>query len=109
MDFKNSKYVCNNEWLFRNEAKIGLRSIKAELELHDLQYPDKEMEGLRKELESIEKEMPELQKEKEMLEQKMSTNLSYEDLQKAADRISKIIQLLDEKELRWLEFSERLG
>ena len=60
------------------------------------------------ELESIEKEMPELQKEKEMLEQKMSTNLSYEDLQKAADRISKIIQLLDEKELRWLEFSERL-
>ena len=61
------------------------------------------------ELESIEKEMPELQKEKEMLEQKMSTNLSYEDLQKAADRISKIIQLLDEKELRWLEFSERLG
>ena len=61
------------------------------------------------ELESIEKEMPELQKEKEMLEQKMSANLSYEDLQKAADRISKIIQLLDEKELRWLEFSERLG
>ena len=61
------------------------------------------------ELESIEKEMPELQKEKEMLEQKMSTNLSYEELQKAADRISKIIQLLDEKELRWLEFSERLG
>jgi ATP-binding cassette subfamily F protein uup len=59
------------------------------------------------ELESIEKEMPELQKEKQMLEVKMSNNLSYEDLQAAADRISSIIQLLDEKEMRWLELSER--
>ena len=59
------------------------------------------------ELESLEKEMPELQKEKEMLEEKMSTNLSYEDLQKAADRVSNIIKMLDDKELRWLELSER--
>jgi ATP-binding cassette subfamily F protein uup len=59
------------------------------------------------ELETIEKEMPQLQKEKEMLEQKMNSNLSYEELQAAADRISVVIQLLDEKEMRWLELSER--
>ena len=59
------------------------------------------------ELETIEKEMPELNKEKQLLEEKMSGNLSYEDLQKAAGRISTIIQLLDEKELRWLELSEK--
>jgi ATP-binding cassette subfamily F protein uup len=61
------------------------------------------------ELESLEKEMPSLQKEKKQLEEKMSGNLGYEELQKAADRISAIITALDEKEMRWLELSERLG
>jgi len=59
------------------------------------------------ELETIEKEMPELNKEKQLLEEKMSGNLSYEELQQAAARISTIIQLLDDKELRWLELSEK--
>lgn len=60
------------------------------------------------EFDSLEKEIPELQKEKTALEEKMATPLSYDELQKAADRISLIIQLLDEKEMRWLELSERL-
>lgn len=59
------------------------------------------------ELETIEKEMPELNKEKQLLEEKMNGNLSYEELQQAAARISTIIQLLDDKELRWLELSEK--
>ena len=59
------------------------------------------------ELESLEKEMPLLIKEKEMLGEKMASNLSYEELQKAADRINSIIKELDEKELRWLQLSER--
>jgi ATP-binding cassette subfamily F protein uup len=60
------------------------------------------------EFDSLEKEIPELQKEKTSLEEKMATPLSYDELQKAADRISIIIELLDEKEMRWLELSERL-
>jgi ATP-binding cassette subfamily F protein uup len=52
--------------------------------------------------------MPLLQEEKKQLEEKMSGNLSYEELQKAADRISAIIQQLDEKEMKWLELSERV-
>jgi ATP-binding cassette subfamily F protein uup len=59
------------------------------------------------ELEQLEKDMPALQKEKETLELKMSTNLSYDELQKIAGRVSEIIKLLDEKETRWLELSER--
>jgi ATP-binding cassette subfamily F protein uup len=35
-------------------------------------------------------------------------NLSYDELQKAAERINEIIKLLDEKEMRWLELSERI-
>jgi ATP-binding cassette subfamily F protein uup len=61
------------------------------------------------ELESLEKDMPALQKEKEGLEIKMSTNLSYDELQKAAERISEIIASLDAMEMRWLELSEKNG
>ena len=52
--------------------------------------------------------MPDLQKEKKQLEEKMAGNLGYEELQKAADRISAIIESLDEKEMRWLELSEKV-
>lgn len=61
------------------------------------------------ELETLEKEMPALQSEKKQLEDKMGGNLGYEELQKAADRISAIIAALDEKEMRWLELSERVS
>ena len=60
------------------------------------------------EFETIEKEMPSLQKEKNALEEKMNTGaMAFDELQKAAERISTIVQLLDEKEMRWLELSER--
>jgi ATP-binding cassette subfamily F protein uup len=62
----------------------------------------------KRELELLDKEMPELQKEKALLEEEMSTGtLGFTELQKAADRTSVIIKLLDEKETRWLELSER--
>ncbi|NDE11742.1 MAG: ABC transporter ATP-binding protein, partial [Chitinophagia bacterium] len=62
----------------------------------------------KRELETLEKEMPELQKEKAELEIKMNDgNLGFEELQKAAERIGIIGQLLDEKEMRWLELSEK--
>ena len=61
------------------------------------------------EFEQLEKEMPMLQKEKAALETKMNEGgMDYDALQKAAERISSIVQLLDEKEMRWLELSERI-
>ena len=63
----------------------------------------------KSELESLEKDMPALQQERKLLEEKMSGNLPYNELQNAADRISSIIVALDEKEMRWLELSERVG
>ena len=63
----------------------------------------------KRELELLEKEMPELQKEKETLETAMSEgSIGFEALQKSAARVSEIILLLDEKEMRWLELSERI-
>ncbi len=61
------------------------------------------------EFEQLEKEIPELQKEKRELEEKMNAGeMEYANLQKAAERISTIVQLLDEKEMRWLELSEKI-
>jgi ATP-binding cassette subfamily F protein uup len=60
------------------------------------------------ELETLEKEMPQLQEEKKLLEEKMNNTLPYDELQKTADRVSQIIAALDEKEMRWLELSERV-
>ena len=61
------------------------------------------------EFESIEKEIPLLQKEKITLEEKMNKgSMPFDELQQAAQRIGGIVQLLDEKEMRWLELSERM-
>jgi ATP-binding cassette subfamily F protein uup len=61
------------------------------------------------EFEQLEKEIPDLQREKTELEEKMNGGgMDYDALQKAAQRISTIVQLLDEKEMRWLELSEKV-
>lgn len=61
------------------------------------------------ELEAIEKEIPLLEEERKGLETKLGQNLPYEELQKASNRISEIIESLNQKELRWLELSEKSG
>ena len=61
----------------------------------------------QKELEQIEKDLERLATEKADLEDKLSSgNMDFEALQKASERIAEIIELTDEKELRWLELSE---
>lgn len=59
------------------------------------------------EFEQIEKELPLLQQEKQFLENSLST-LPYEDVIKATARIGELVTLIDEKEMRWLEISEKL-
>ncbi len=61
------------------------------------------------EFEKLEQEMPVLQKEKTSLEEKMNSGtIGFDELQNASERINEIIKLLDEKEMRWLELSERV-
>ncbi|MEO6329152.1 MAG: ABC-F family ATP-binding cassette domain-containing protein [Ginsengibacter sp.] len=63
----------------------------------------------KKEFDLLEQELPALQKEKAALEEKMNTgSTSFDELQKAAERIDVIIKTLDQKEMRWLELSERI-
>ena len=61
----------------------------------------------QKELEQIEKDLEALAAEKAALEESLSSgNMEFEALQKASERIAEIIELTDEKEMRWLELSE---
>ena len=63
----------------------------------------------QKELEQLEKDLEALAAEKADLEEKLNSgSLPYEELQKASERIGEIMELTDEKELRWLELSENL-
>ena len=60
------------------------------------------------EFEKLENEIPALEKEKKLLEVKMNNgSMDYEKLQAAAERVNEIIVLLDQKEMRWLELSEK--
>ena len=61
----------------------------------------------KREFDVLEKEIADLNKEKEIITEKLSSsNTSFEELQKISSRILEITQLIDEKEIRWLELSE---
>ena len=63
----------------------------------------------QKEFEQLERDLEALAAEKADLEEKLNSgSLPYEELQKASERIGEIMELTDEKELRWLELSENL-
>ena len=60
------------------------------------------------EFEALEKELPVLEAEKAAIEQQMSSGtLSGEELMAKGNRMQELIDLIDEKEMRWLELSEK--
>ena len=61
----------------------------------------------KREFEALEKEIALLGEEKTTLETAMNTGMGYDELQLAAERVQVLVDLLDEKELRWLELSEK--
>ncbi|GHT49185.1 ABC transporter ATP-binding protein [Bacteroidia bacterium] len=62
----------------------------------------------RRELEALDKEIPALEAEQKALEQELSTGtLANDALLQKSQRIQKIIEMLDEKSMRWLELSEK--
>ncbi len=62
----------------------------------------------KSEFETLGKEISELNKAKEVINKKFNEgNLPFEELQQLSQRIGEISSLLDNKELRWLELSER--
>ncbi|MBO5708311.1 MAG: ABC-F family ATP-binding cassette domain-containing protein [Bacteroidales bacterium] len=63
----------------------------------------------QREFEQLEKDLESLAAEKADLEAKLSSGtLPFDQLQTASERVGQLIDLIDEKELRWLELSENL-
>jgi ABC transport system ATP-binding/permease protein len=60
----------------------------------------------KREFDMLQKEIGELEKERTLITEKLGGNIPFDELQKLSERISIINQLLDEKEMRWLELSE---
>jgi ABC transport system ATP-binding/permease protein len=62
----------------------------------------------KREFEELETSIATLSKEKEAITQQLSSNkVSFDELQKLSARIGEVSNLLDEKEMRWLELSEK--
>ena len=85
----------------KEAAKAGMTEVPARK--RKLSYKE------QKEFEQIEKDLEALAAEKADLEAKLSSGeMSFDQLQAASERIGQIMELTDEKELRWLELSENL-
>jgi len=64
----------------------------------------------KRELEQLEQEIAKLEAEKQSIDQQLSSgSLPYEQLEPLTRRVGEVIQLLDEKGMRWLELSELEG
>jgi ATP-binding cassette subfamily F protein uup len=107
-------YSEYREWKEREKTSDKLQVTRSKETAFQVPPPPGEVRrGLsfkeKHEFEKLEQEMAALQKEKISLEEKMNSgSLGFDELQKAAERINEIIKLLDEKEMRWLELSERM-
>ena len=61
----------------------------------------------KKELEELNRMIPQLEEEKRSIEEQMSSGtLPTDELLKKSDRISEIFEMLEEKEMRWLELRD---
>jgi len=60
----------------------------------------------KREFEQLEKDIAALELERKNLTEKLSSNIIYEEITAASERLLVINAMLEEKELRWLELSE---
>ena len=101
--------------IFNQESKSSF--LNTEVEVKEVEKPGPKAEGLpsRKmsfkekfEFEALEKDMPALTSERNTLNEKIASGtLPYDELEKLLKRIAEVTELLEQKELRWLELSEK--
>ena len=110
-------YSDYREWRELKEAEakglpdLGARNVESEPakvkpkteKAPKLSFKEKE------ELKQLEIDLPKLEAEKTEIEEAMSSGtLSNEELMTKGQRMQEVIDLLDEKEMRWLELSEKI-
>lgn len=81
-------------------AKVKAERVKAVQDKKKLNFKEK------MEFDEIEKRMPQIEKEKAELEEKLNLGPAHDELMALSEKLGKLINELDEIELRWLELSE---
>ncbi|WP_276500578.1 ABC-F family ATP-binding cassette domain-containing protein [Terrimonas pollutisoli] len=94
--------VASSQIPVRNETELETGNMKPVTgNKRKLSFKEK------REFEVLEKEIADLADEKKSITEKLNNgSTSFEELQKLSVRIGEVTQLLDEKEMRWLELSE---
>jgi ATP-binding cassette subfamily F protein uup len=97
-----------NTTLMTNDSSKVIDSISSTIE-EPLKKEKKKLSYNEQRLyENLEKDIAQLEDEKIALTNQLSTLMDYEALQKASNRILEIGKVLEEKEMKWLELSERI-
>ncbi|HEX5024679.1 MAG TPA: ABC-F family ATP-binding cassette domain-containing protein [Agriterribacter sp.] len=109
-------YTQYRIWKKEQEAKDNQQTTTSKRKLAEIESPSVNPEKRKpsfkekREFELLEKEIKELENERKEIHLKLSSNnIPYEELEQLSNRIGAITQLLDEKELRWLELSEKVS
>jgi len=110
-DYREWKEI--KEWEAKQQAAADAQLAKAKQPVEESRKVTRP-EAVRKlsfnekrEFEQLEADIPKLENEKVALEAEMSSGaLSTEQLLEKAKRVSEVIDLIDEKTMRWLELSE---
>lgn len=106
-DFAGNYSQYRDEIVEKEEAKTQTK--KEEQAKPVIASTNKVSYKFKREFDLLETEIPELENEKKQLEEQMGNgNLSYQEIEKIAQRIGEIQTSLEEKELRWLELSEMM-
>jgi len=109
-------YTQYRIWKKEQEAEDSPQTTTSKPKLAETESPPVNPEKRKpsfkekREFELLGKEIKELEEEKKEIHLKLSGNsIPFEELQQLSNRIGAITQLLDEKELRWLELSEKVS
>jgi len=109
-DFPGNYTDFRSSDLYRSKEELKKESReKAEVKQ---KYKDKEVQNRlsyneKREFEKLTNELPKLEHAKAKLENELNSLSDFEELNKVSLKLKELSQEIDEKEMRWLELSER--
>ncbi|MDD4777321.1 MAG: ABC-F family ATP-binding cassette domain-containing protein [Fermentimonas sp.] len=106
-------YTQYREWKTEKDKKLveESKTVRTDSELTDNRKKDEVKTKLtfkeKREFESLEKEIEDLEAEKDIISEEISSGkLNNEELLSKSNRLTELLNLIDEKTMRWLELSE---
>ena len=107
-DFPGSYTIWRNKQLEEEEQEKKLKKPETKEQLKPVKVKERKLNfNEKKELEQLEKDIESLESEKAQINNDLNSGvLTSSELQDKSTRFSAITELLEEKELRWLELSE---